>query len=533
MLPLLVIACIAAMRLRPSVPECSVIPKPQCWNPAPGHFLLSAETPIIAEGPARATAEFLARRLRTATGFELPVLDSSRVAPDQSAIRLQAEPASFQAAEAYRIQARTNRIEICGSDEAGLFYGAQTLLQLLPPQVFRPAPVRDVAWTIRCCSIEDAPRFSWRGAMLDSSRHFFDKAEVERVLDLMALHKLNVFHWHLSDDQGWRLEIKKYPALTQTGAWRKRIGFGLDPRSSRAYGPDGKYGGYYTQKDVREVVAYARERHIAIVPEIELPGHASAILAAYPEFGCTGQVYDLDVAAGIYSGVLCAGSERAFAFVQDVLSEVMDLFPGQYIHVGGDEVSKSNWRQCVRCQERMKDEGLGSERRLEGYFMRRVQQMLQARGRTLIGWSEIAQTGLPAGAAVMDWLGAGEDVAAAGHDVVMTPASFCYLDYAQQQRNSEPGPGGFTPLSRVYGFEPVSPSLTPAQARHILGTQANLWTEYIPNISAAEQRLFPRLCALAEVAWSNPRQRNWPDFRERLQEHFQRLRELGVNFHSL
>jgi hexosaminidase len=367
--------------------------------------------------------------------------------------------------------------------------------------------------------------------MLDVARHFFTKDEVKQLLDALALHKVNMLHLHLTDDQGWRIEIKKYPRLTQIGAWRKDAGFGLDPKASTAYGPDGRYGGYYTQADIRELVAYARGRHITLVPEIEMPGHSSAALSAYPELSCNGGPYTPNAEGGIFAGVYCAGQEETFGFLQDVLAEVIALFPGQYIHIGGDEVRKDNWKKCARCQARIQEEGLKNEHELQSYFIRRIEKFINARGRTLIGWSEIREGGLAQNAVVMDWIGGAVEAASAGHDVVMSPTKFCYLDYFQSTNHATEPPaiGGYLPLSTVYAFEPLPAKLDPQCQAHILGAQGNLWTEYVPNFKHAQYMIFPRLCALAEVTWSPQAARNWDDFTRRLRTQFRRFDQLGVN----
>jgi hexosaminidase len=315
------------------------------------------------------------------------------------------------------------------------------------------------------------------------------------------------------------------------GAWRKAIGFGLEAKASTAYGPDGRYGGYYTQDDIREVVAYARSRHIEIVPEIEMPGHSSAALMAYPQFSCTGGPFSNDMAGGVFDGVYCAGNEDTFAFVEDVLTEVCALFPGPYIHIGGDEVLVDNWKKCPKCQARMREEGLTKEIELEGYFIRRVEKIVNAHHRRLVGWSEIRQGGLAANATVMDWVGGAVEAATAGHDVVMSPLADCYFDHYQSlQTNKEPRAiGGYLPLQQVYAFEPMPTNLPAPYQEHILGAQANVWTEYMPNFKQVEYMVFPRLCALAEVDWSPKASRQWDDFARRVNVDCLRLDQLGVN----
>jgi hexosaminidase len=435
------------------------------------------------------------------------------------------------ATEGYTLSVTPGRVVIRAGGSAGLFYGVQSLLQLLPPEVLAPNPVQGIDWTVPCVQIEDRPRFPWRGFLLDVGRHFFNPAEIKQVLDLMALHKLNTFHWHLTDDQGWRIEIKKYPRLTEVGAWRKGIGFGLDPKAGSAYGPDGRYGGFYSQAEVRDIVAYAQARNITIVPEIEMPGHASAALAAYPQLSCFGGPYNTDIGGGIYAGVYCAGKDETFEFVQNVLAEVCRLFPGKYIHIGGDEVPPDNWHKCAKCQARMQHEGLKTEKELESYFVRRMEKFLNSRHRNLIGWSEIREGGLAQNAVVMDWIGGAVEAASGGHDVIMTPTTYCYLDYYQSTNQPEPKAiGGYLPLNQVYGFEPIPPKLEPRFQRHILGAQGNLWTEYIASLNHAQYMMFPRLCALAEVAWSPAAARNYNDFTRRLRVHGRRFDQMGVHY---
>jgi hexosaminidase len=441
-------------------------------------------------------------------------------------------------AEGYELAIAPKSVIIRAPEAAGLFYGSQTLLEMLPPEIFATNRVTNVDWQMPCAQIEDWPRFKWRGLMLDVARHFYTKTEVEQVLDLMSQEKLNTFHWHLVDDQGWRIEIKKYPKLTEVGAWRTNIGWDLDPKSSTAYGSDGRYGGFYTQKDIRAVVAYAAERHITVVPEIEMPGHSSAALSAYPELSCSGGPYNTEPnpKRGTPSGVYCAGNDETFVFMQGVLTEVFQLFPGKYVHIGGDEVPKGNWKKCDKCQARMKAEGLKNEDELQSYFIRRIEKFVNANGRTLIGWSEILQGGLAQNAAVMDWIGGGKQAASAEHDVVMTPEKYCYLDHYQStNRAAEPKAigGRAIPLSLIDSFEPIPEGLDPKFDAHILGPQGNVWTEWIPNLRHLEYMVFPRLCALSEVGWSSKETRNWNDFMARLPAQLKRLDEQGSNYRHL
>jgi hexosaminidase len=337
------------------------------------------------------------------------------------------------------------------------------------------------------------------------------------------------------DDQGWRLEIKKYPRLTEMGAWRKTSGFGMDPKASTTYGADGRYGGFYTQEDVREVVAYAQARHIEIVPEIEMPGHSSAALMAYPQYSCTGGPFTTDLPGGVFNGVYCAGNDDCFAFLEDILTEVCALFPGPYLHIGGDEVEVDNWKACPKCQARMRQQGLTNASELEGYFIRRVEKIVNAHGRRLVGWSEIRQGGLAANATVMDWVGGATEAATSGHDVVMSPLADCYFDHYQSLDHSkEPyAIGGYLPLEQVYAMEPIPTNLPAVYQQHILGAQANIWTEYMPNFKHVEYMAFPRLCALAEVDWSPKASRQWEDFSRRVRIDCLRLDQLGVNHRAV
>jgi len=511
----------------------ALIPLPQKMESREGAFRLTPSTQILVDRASQDTGQYLADRLCRATGYSLNIISSTEPRSPSGSLMLttrDAKPALGP--EGYELTVATDSVIIRASSQAGMFYGVQTLLQLLPPEVFAPKPVRGQSWTIPCVEIEDQPRFKWRGLLFDVARHFFTKAEIKQLLDVLATQKINTLHLHLTDDQGWRLEIKKYPRLTQVGAWRDEAGFGLDPKLSTAYGPDGRYGGYFTQANLREIAAYAENRHITIVPEIEMPGHASAALSAHPELSCTGGPFTPNAQGGIFTGVYCAGREETYAFLENVLAEVCEVFPGKYVHIGGDEVPKDNWKKCGQCQNRIRKEGLKDEQELQSYFVRRIEKMLNARGRTLIGWSEIREGGLAQNAVVMDWIGGAVEAASAGHDVVMSPTAYCYLDYYQStNRAVEPKAiGGYLPLSKVYSFEPIPAKLDAQYQSHILGAQGNLWTEYVPNFKHAQYMLFPRLCALAEINWSPAAARNREDFTRRLRVQFQRFDEEGVNY---
>ena len=515
----------------------AIIPLPQKMELHAGAFKLTPDTRIYVDSASREAEFFLTDRLRKSTGYPLKTdtkfLSSTAI---KNGILLTTKDANTNlGAEGYELGIAPDSVMICAPTQAGLFYGVQTLLQLLPPEIFSANLITNVDWQMPCVQIEDWPRFKWRGLMLDVSRHFYNKSQVETILDAMALHKLNMFHWHLTDDQGWRIEIKKYPKLTQIGAWRAGVGFGLDPKSTTAYDPDGRYGGYYTQKDIREVVAYAAARHITIVPEIEMPGHSSAALVAYPQFSCTGGPFTIPLKGGVFNGIYNPANDETFKFLDDVLTEVFQLFPGKYIHIGGDEVPKDTWKNSPDCQALMKREGLKNEEELQSWFIRRIEKFVSAHGRTMIGWSEILQGGLASNAVVMDWIGGATEAASSGHDVVMSPTGYCYLDlYQSKDRSTEPHAiGGFISLGKIYSFAPTPENLPKQYESHILGAQANLWTECIPNLNCAEYMIFPRLTALAEVDWSPKSTRNFDDFSRRLQIEFQRFDRLGVNYRRI
>lgn len=514
----------------------ALIPWPQKATVEAGVFKLTPDTHVYVDLASRETGNILSARLRPSTGYPLAtrtqVFSSKAV---KGCILLTTRDASTNlGAEGYDLVVTPDSVVIRAPTQAGLFYGVQTLFQLLPPEIFSSNVVRGVDWEMPCVQIEDWPRFKWRGLMLDVSRHFFNKSEVETVLDAMALHKLNVFHWHLTDDQGWRIEIKKYPRLTGIGAWRPGVGFGFAPNSTTAYRPDGDYGGFYTSADIHEVVKYAAARHITVVPEIEMPGHSTAALEAYPQFSCTGGPFAMPLTGGIFNGIYNPANEETFKFLDDVLTEVFQLFPDKYIHLGGDEVPKETWKNSPACQALMKQEGLTNEDQLQGWFMRRMGKFVSGHGRTMIGWSEILQGGLASNAVVMDWIGGAKEAASAGHDVVMSPTACCYLDFYQStNRATEPSAatwGGTLTLRKVYSFDPMPTNLPSQLQSHILGTQGNLWTEWVPNLEHAEYMIFPRECAIAEITWSSESSHNWDDFMHRLQIHVQRLDELGINY---
>ncbi|MGW8765524.1 beta-N-acetylhexosaminidase [Streptomyces sp. NPDC055815] len=497
-----------------------------------GRLPLDERTTLDAGPGTESTARWLRATLGAATGLPLP--DGT----GPQAIRLLITE-DAERPEAYRLTVGgpDAAVAIEGGGPAGVFWGAQTLRQLLGPDAYRKAPVRpDAARDLPYVTIEDAPRFGWRGLLLDVSRHFTPKDDVLRLLDLLAAHKLNVFHFHLTDDQGWRLQIERYPRLTEVGAWRARTKWGH--RASPLW-TETPYGGFYTQDDIREIVAYAAERHITVVPEIDLPGHAQAAIAAHPELGNTDVV---DTAAltvwdtwGVNPNVL-APTEAVLRFYEGVFEEVLDLFPSTFVHIGGDECPKDQWKASPAAQARIKELGLADEDELQSWFIRHFDRWLSARGRRLIGWDEILEGGLADGAAVSSWRGYAGGIAAAeaGHDVVMCPEQHVYLDHRQAPGEDEPMPIGYVrTLADVYRFEPVPPGLAPEAAAHILGTQANVWTEVMENRSRVDYQVFPRLAAFAEVAWSTlpaPEARDHAGFERRMRTHYRRLDALGVDY---
>jgi len=528
--------------------QVSIIPAPSSVTLRSGAFTLSAATPVFVDDlspVAKDAAELFVATVNRATGFalqaETPV---PATLPRASVVFSLRHAGAALGPEAYELEVTPDRVRARATDPRALFYAAQTLLQLLPPEIFAagpaPAPrsepaVKEPAWTIPCIAIKDQPRFRYRGMHLDVSRHFFPVSFIKRYIDLIAMHKMNVFHWHLADDNGWRLEIKKYPELTAVSAWRvDRETMPWRARAPARPGEERTYGGFYTQDQVRDVVGYAARHGVMIIPEIEMPGHTSEVFTAYPQLSCTGNRPPVRIGAeSPNTDIFCAGNEAVFTFLADVLDEVVALFPGPYIHIGGDEVDKTSWRQCAKCRERMRSDALADADELQSYFVKRIEKLLDARGKRLIGWDEILAGGLSPGATVMSWRGVAGGIAAAqaGHDVIMTPEDPCYFDHYQGDPEDEPAAiGGYTPLRQVYAFEPIPAALSPTQAQHVLGAQGNLWTEYIGTPAHAEYMTVPRISALAEVVWSAAAQRSWPDFRRRLEVHLQRLDELGVNY---
>ena len=513
------------------MPVTSLIPIPANLQSRNGVFALTGSTSIVASSDLRGSAELLRDQLHPATGLPLAVVSSA----NGSRITLALDPSlASLGAEGYRLTADADEVAIRAPKPVGVLHGSQTLRQLLPPEIFRRAPsAAGVSWTIPAVEIEDRPIFGWRGSHLDVARHFMAKESVLKHIDLLALHKFNVFHWHLTDDQGWRIEIKKYPKLTGVGAFRQDSMTAPptpDPAKRKFSGRP--HAGFYTQDDVREIVRYAADRGITVLPEIEMPGHATAAIAAYPELGNTGKPIEVLTYYGVTEHVLGV-TDNVLRFFEDVLDEVLELFPSKFIHVGGDECPKAEWQRTPSAQERMKKEGLKNGDELQSWFIRHFDSWLAGRGRRLIGWDEILEGGLAPGATVMSWRGEAGGIAAAkaGHDVVMAPEKPTYLDHSQSELATEPhGHGGHNSLEDVYAYKPVPKQLSGEEAKHVLGSQGQLWTEYMPDPKSVEYMAWPRLVALAEVLWSPPETRDLASFKSRLETHLERLAILDVNY---
>ncbi len=514
--------------------DITLFPQPQQLELAPEQFTLDADTRIIT-GDIKA-GEWLAAYLRPATGFALPVYRLGEEPVGDNTLQLLPladDTNSSSMDEAYTLVASPDKVVISAAAPSGFMRGMQTLRQLLPPQILAAEPATEVEWTVPALSITDAPAFGWRGLHLDVGRHLFSLEFIKRFIDLLAFYKFNTFHWHLTEDQGWRIDIKKYPKLTEIGAWRQET---VMPKTWDQY--DGKpYGGFYTQDEIREVVAYAAERHITVVPEIELPGHGVAALAAYPELGCVGKDYQVRTTWGIAEDIFCAGKDEVFAFLKDVFTEVIALFPSKFIHIGGDEAPKNRWKTCPDCQARIRAKGLADEHELQSWFIRQIESWLNEHGRQLVGWDEILEGGVAPNATVMSWRGSqgGIDAANAGHDVIMSPNTYCYLDYYQSEDfdSEPPALPAYLPLKQVYQFVVIPEKIAADKAHHILGGQGNIWTEYIPTFTHLEYMAFPRAIALAEVLWNHPEDRDYDVFAARLKKHLTCLDVMNINYRPL
>jgi len=490
----------------------SIIPKPARLISSEGTFLLENSTRFVfSEGveDKNVLVGYLSDQIFDLAGLRIPQIVSEDRFLENVISFLQVKDKDW-GNEEYELVINSKGVFIKAKSGRGFFYGIQSLLQLIP---------LDGEVEIPFLKILDEPRYQYRGMHLDVCRHFFSVDFIKKYIDLMAMYKMNTFHWHLTEDQGWRIEIKKYPKLTEVGAWRTE--------------KDGsRYGGFYTQNQIKEIVKYASERYITIIPEIELPGHSVAALAAYPELACNEGPFEVENEWGVFYDVYCAGKESTFEFLQNVLLEVIDLFPSKYIHIGGDECPKASWKKCPLCQKRIKEEGLKDEHELQSYFIQRMEKFLLSKNRKIIGWDEILEGGLAPEATVMSWRGikGGIEAAKQQHDVIMTPGSHCYFDHYQDVNYIEPTAiGGFTSLEKVYSFEPTPAQLSESEAKHILGAQGNVWTEYMHTSDRVEYMVAPRICALAEVVWSAKDKRSWDDFQTRMNHHYNLLKEKGIN----
>ncbi|GGD77695.1 hypothetical protein GCM10011514_47020 [Emticicia aquatilis] len=526
----------------------NIIPQPDTLIAKSGTFVISSETRIILQtndAPTAAVAKLLSSQVAQTTGMKLftevslpkvPRIDPKTkkaipVPPITNAI-LFVKSTKPMSEDGYELSVESNLVTITASGSQGYFYALQTIFQLLPAQIYSSNKVNGLLLSMPCVNIVDKPRYQHRGFMLDVGRHFMPLSFVKKTIDLLAMHKMNILHWHLTEDQGWRIEIMKYPRLTQVGSVRSETIEGKMSYNQPLKFDGKEHSGFYTQDEIREVVKYAQEKYVTIIPEIEMPGHALAALAAYPELGCTGGPYGVAKIWGVIEDVYCP-TEKTFKFIEDVLTEVMDLFPSKYIHIGGDECPKITWQRSKFCQDLMKAQGLKDEHELQSYFIKRIDKFLTSKGRKLMGWDEILEGGLSPNATVMSWRGVqgGIEAAKQKHDVVMTPNSHVYIDYYQSHAITEPlAIGGFLTLEKVYSYEPTPSELKPEETKHILGAQVNLWTEYVATPEHAEYMTFPRACALSEVTWTPSINKNFADFGRRLEAHFKRLEVLKVNY---
>jgi hexosaminidase len=497
-----------------------IIPKPKyihLLETAP--FSITKQTVLVAP-KINQEAKYLKEIVKKQLGIELITKTISN--QQKNSIELSLNPLKEMELDEYKININSSKITIEASNSEGIFYGIQTLNQLIEHYSSNNSP-------IPALTIQDQPKFKWRGMHLDVSRHFFSTSNIKKYIDYLALYKMNVFHWHLTDDQGWRIEIKKYPKLTSVGAFRKEsmVGHYNEQRF------DGKpYGGFYTQEDIKEIVAYAKEKYITVVPEIEMPGHATAALAAYPEFSCTGGPFEVGTKWGVLDDVFCP-NENTLSFLKAVLDEIIPLFPSEYIHIGGDECPKTRWHQCAKCQTLIKEKGLKDEHELQSYFVTQIEKYINKNGKKIIGWDEILEGGLAPNAAVMSWRGTEGGIAAAKakHFVVMSPGSHCYFDHYQGEQKTEPlAIGGYTPLETVYDFNPIPIELSAQESHYILGAQGNVWTEYMEDFAKVEYMAMPRMAALAEVLWGKDSSSNYTDFKNRLLQHFSLLDKMKVNY---
>lgn len=515
---LILIGCIGCHSKMEKAMEPAIVPKPLFQKIENGFFTLDKEVRLISVPIVDEVSNYLISYLKENYTYRFTDKNSAKT------ITFIIDDA-IKNEEGYELKVAKNEIIIKSKNSKGAFYAVQSLLQLLPIES------NSSSFKIPCLEIKDKPQFTYRGIHLDVGRHFYSVDFIKKYIDLLSRLKMNTFHWHLTEDQGWRIEIKKYPKLQEIAAFRKETLVGHYNDQPHQF--DGKrYGGFYTQEQIKEVVAYAQTRQVTIIPEIEMPGHSQAAIAAYPELGCTGKEVDVATKWGIFDEVYCP-KETTFNFLEDVIDEVVSLFPGKYIHIGGDEAPKTSWKNCDYCQKLIKKEGLKDEHGLQSYFITRMEKYINSKGKQIIGWDEILEGGLAPNATVMSWRGTNGAIEAAkqGHEVVLTPVSHCYFDYYQSDDENEPlAIGGFLPLEKVYRFNPIPEELTKEESKYVLGAQGNVWTEYMPTEKQVEYMAYPRAVALSEVLWSSPENKNYTDFVNRLEIYQKRLDMLDVNY---
>lgn len=514
-------SCESPTKQMPYNQGINVIPKPLSLVQNEGSFKVTKSTKFYASTPeAKTIATFFASKIESSTGYDLAISEEE---VSSNAIALLIDNSLEVNDEGYTLDATDKLVSIKAKTAKGLFYGMQTLMQLLPAEIESTTVVNGIAWTLPCVTIKDEPRFAYRGIMLDPCRHFIPVENIKKQLDVLALFKINQFHWHLTEDQGWRIEIKKYPKLTEIG-------------SKRVDGEGTEYSGFYTQEQIKEVVAYASERFINVIPEIELPGHALAAISAYPELSCKSDSLSPRIIWGVEEDVYCAGKEETFKFLEDVISEVVTLFPGEYFHIGGDECPKVRWEKCPLCQKRMRENKLKNEHELQSYFVQRIEKVLASHGKKMIGWDEILEGGLAPSATVMSWRGEDGGIAAASmdHDVIMTPGSNgMYLDHYQGDSKIEPvAIGGYTLLEKTYSYNPVPDTLVGlGKSNFVKGVQGNIWSEYMYTTDLMEYRIYPRILAVAEIGWTPLEGKDYKDFERRIDNALVRLDSHGINYH--
>ncbi|MDD4590006.1 MAG: beta-N-acetylhexosaminidase [Parabacteroides sp.] len=513
--------------------DIAIIPMPTTIVKGDGFFSFNQDTKIYLSSNMtglKVSSKFLCELFGQSSGIELV---ETKIKPLKNYVGLIIDNNLDD--NYYELSINNNRVVIRANSPQSIFWGIQSLRQILPAEIESPIPLCQTELKVPSVEITDFPQFNYRGLMLDVGRHFYPVDQIKKIIDLMALYKLNKFHWHLTDDQGWRIEIKKYPLLTEVGSWRKETVIGKYPVGTKER--DRKYDctphyGFYTQDEIKDVINYAQERFITVIPEIEMPGHATAALAAYPEYGCTGGPYLVSSKFGVHNDVFCP-KDTTFQFLEDVLTEVADLFPSEYIHIGGDECPKIRWKNCVHCQRLIEKEDLVDEKELQSYFIKRISRFLNNKGKSIIGWDEILEGGLAPGATVMSWRGTEGGITAAksGHDVIMSPRQYCYFDYYQSKDKSEPfAIGGFVPVEKVYSYNPIPEELPVELSKHIIGVQANVWTEFIATFDKVQYMLLPRMLAISEVQWTAHEKKDYTNFLDRTKLHKKRLDIMGLNY---